>query len=266
MANMNPTNIGALFNQAHDNGELSNAALQALSIDADIGAQIQAGLGIAPDDVPSSEVILVSIMPDDSGSIQQFGNAELVRQGHNIVLDALKKAKHKDGVLVHCRYLNGFVLYPYVLLDQAVEMDRSNYDPNMGTPLYDQTAVLLGTVLAKTLEFEQSGVPVRTVSLIISDGADAGSTRQSPKSVRGIVEDMLRKENHIIAAMGIDDGYTDFRAVFGQMGIQNQWILTTKNTDREIRKAFQLFSQSAIRASAGAAGFRQSLAGGFAVP
>ena len=101
-----------LLAAAQEDGELSDAAMAALSI-PDLGAQIQAGLGVHPDDVPASEVVLVTMMPDDSGSIRFGSNAQAVRDGHNLVLDALAASKQKDGVLAHTRYLNGNVLYPY---------------------------------------------------------------------------------------------------------------------------------------------------------
>ncbi len=255
--------IEDLFQEAHDEGDLSAQSLKALTIDADIGSQIQAGLGIAPDDVPSSEVVLVTMMPDDSGSIRFGGNAEAVRSGHNLVLEALLQSKQRDDVLVHTRYLNGFVLYPYRKLADAVRMTTANYDPNQGTPLYDQAVVLLGTVLAKAREFERSGVPARTVTLLITDGADMHSTTQTPASVRAVVEDLLKMESHIVAAMGIHDGSTDFRKVFRAMGVPDQWILTPGNTQSEVRKAFQAFSQSAVRASQGAGSFSRAALGGF---
>src|SRR5437867_2378312 len=130
--------IEDLFEAAHEDGDLSSESLRALTVNADIGAQIQAGLGVAPDDVPSSEVVLVTMMPDDSGSIRFGGNAEAVRGGHNLVLESLLQSKQKEDVLVHCRYLNGFVLYPYRKLADAVRMTNQNYQPNLGTPLYDQ--------------------------------------------------------------------------------------------------------------------------------
>lgn len=253
-------NLNALFQAAQADGVLSNASMQALNI-VDIGAQIQAGLGTPVDDVMASEVVLVTIMPDDSGSIRFAGNGAVVRAGHNTVLDTLATSPQQDQILVHNRYLNGQVLYPYCPVDQAIRMDQHNYDPNLGTPLYDQTLVLLATVLAKAQSFIDNGVPVRTVSLIITDGADAHS-RRSVREVKGMVEDMLRTEDHIIAAMGIEDGQTDFKQVFREMGLRDQWILTPGNSQNEIRKAFQLFSQSALRASQSAASFNSL--GGFA--
>lgn len=253
--------VEALLERAQEDGTLSRAGAQALDV-MDLGAQIQAGLGVAVDDVASSEVILVAMMPDDSGSIRFAGNAAAVRQGHNLVLDALGGCRQSDDVFVHTRYLNGHVLCPYTPVKRAVRMDEHNYDPNLGTPLYDQTVVLLGTVLAKAQEFADSGVPARTITLLITDGADAGSQRARASHVRALVTDMLRAENHIVAAMGIDDGSTDFRAVFRDMGIPDAWILTPGSSDDQVRRAFQVFSQSAVRASQ-SAGFSRSALGGF---
>ena len=239
-----------LLLNAHRDGVLGTQALQSLNV-VDIGAQIQAGLGVSVDDVEASEVVLVTMMPDDSGSIRFSGNAEAVRAGHNLVLDALVASKQRDGVLVHTRYLNGTVLCPYAPLDRAVRMTRGNYDPCQGTPLYDQTVVLLGTVLAKAQEFADNGVASRTVTLLISDGADQHSSRSTAAEVAAICRDMERAENHIVAALGVSDGATDFRAVFREMGIRDEWILTVRNSASEIRRAFQVFSQSAVAAAGG---------------
>ena len=260
------TNLNDLFQTAQAEGLLSTASFQSLNV-PDIGAQIQAGLGISVDDVTASEAVLVTIMPDDSGSIRFSGNAPVVRAGHNTVIDALRSSKQQDNILAHTRYLNGTVLYPYCPVAQAIAMDSQNYDPNRGTPLYEQTIVLLGTVLAKAREFEDNGVPVRTVTLLITDGADEHSGRTTAKQVKTLVEDMLRAENHIIAAMGIDDGgHTDFRQVFKSMGIRDEWILTPGNSQKEIHRAFQVFSQSAIAASQSAGSFSQTSLGGFGTP
>jgi hypothetical protein len=63
--------------------------------------------------------------------------------------------------------------------------------------------------------------------------------------------------------MGIDDGRTDFRQVFGGMGFHDRWILTPANTPTEIRAAFGTFSQSAVRASQAVGSFSATAMGGF---
>ena len=103
-------------------------------------------------------------------------------------------------------------------------------------------------MIAKAEELAQAGIAVRTVTLIITDGGDYGSTRCKPADVAALVTDMLAQENHIVAAMGISDGTTDFKKVFRAMGIPDRWILTPGNSASEIRRAFQVFSQSAVRA------------------
>src|SRR5690606_15397100 len=129
-------------------------------------------------------------MPDDSQSIAFANNTDAVRDGHNFVLEALGASKQSGEVLAHTRYLNGDVLFPYTQLAHAVKMTPANYDPRRATPLFDQSVVLLGTVVAKAQELAQAGIAVRTVTLIITDGADCGSTRCRAADVAAIVADM----------------------------------------------------------------------------
>jgi hypothetical protein len=243
--------VKKLLADAHARGALSLKSKAALDV-VDVGIQIQAGLGVTIDDVAASEVVLLTMMPDDSSSIAAAGNAAAVRDGHNLVLEALKASKQAGEVLAHTRYLNGHVLCPYTALDHAVAMTKANYDPNQGTPLYDQAVVVLGTVIAKAQELAQAGIAVRTLTLIITDGEDCKSQHCSAKDVKAIVADMLAQENHVVAAMGIGDP-RQFRGVFGEMGIVDRWILTPGNSASEVRRAFHVFSQSAVRASQGMA-------------
>ncbi len=78
MNNNSTPNLNNLFQTAQDEGLLSQASMQALNV-IDLGAQIQAGLGVNVDDVTASEVVLVTIMPDDSGSIRFSGNTSPVK-------------------------------------------------------------------------------------------------------------------------------------------------------------------------------------------
>ncbi len=265
MSNSAP-NVSQLFQSAHQAGDLTAASMQALNV-PDLGAQIQDALGMPALDVQASEVFLVAVLIDDSGSIRFVqGNSAAVCLGHNEVLRALRDSKQDDSILVHARYLNGTILYPFCPLAQAIEMTSGNYNPSGGTPLYEQSVNLLGTVLAKAQEFADNGVPVRTASLIVTDGNDESDRRKTEKDVSTIALDMQRRETHIIGAMGIKDGKTDFGEVFRSMGIQDQWILTPDNTPSEIRKAFGAFSKSAVRASQSAQSFSQSAMGGFGAP
>jgi len=254
--------INGLLGAARQTGAISAASANVLTA-VDIGDRIREGLGMGADDVQASDAILVTLLIDDSGSIRMAGNSQAVRDGYNGCLDALKDAKQERNLLVQTAYLNGGILNPYSLRASAPRMDPQNYNPNGGTPLHEATIVTLGRVIAKAQEFADSGLPVRTVTLIVTDGA-ATDTHRTADEVRTVVRDMLKKEIHIVAGMGIDDGSTDFRRVFREMGIRDEWILTPGSTPSEIRRAFQVFSRSAVRASQNAANFGTTLAGGFA--
>ena len=256
----------ALFANATADGTLSDDALAAIQVH-DLGADFQAALGVSVDDIVASEVTLVSLLIDDSSSIRSSGNEPVVRDGHNLVLEALRQSKQRDGILVMCRYLNGTLLTPYTAADQAPLMDSTNYRAVGGTPLYDESVVTLAAVLAKHQELVDNGIACRSVTLIATDGADYGSVRSNAADVKKLVNDMQRSESHIIAFMGIDDGHTDFRQVAENMGIDADWILVPGNTPSEIRKAFAMFSKSTQRASQSAATFSQTaMGGGFAAP
>jgi len=266
----NSTNLSQLL----DDSGLDNETVGAMQLTADtLGPAIQAGFGtVSLDDVTTSEVVLVTMLVDDSGSIHFAGNSDVVREGCNAVVAALKGSKQSDGVLITCRYLNDDggnhgVLYPYVTLDGARLLDTHNYNPNGGTPLYDQTAVTLTAVAAKMAEFEAGGVPARAVTLIVTDGADQHSRRHDAGDIAKMVGGMLRSEAHIIAGMGIEDSSSghgvDFRKVFREMGLLDEWVLTPGDTPQEIRQAFQVFSQSAVRASQSGSFSKVALGGGF---
>lgn len=260
-----------------DDADLDDQATQSMMLTADtLGPAIMAGLGdVTLDDITTSEVVLVTMVIDDSSSIRFVtGNTEAVRDGTNKMVEALQDAKQSASVLISCRFLNNApgtnfgVLYPYRPLSGAELLTPSNYNPSGGTPLYDQTAITLTGVAAEMAKYEQGGVAARALTVIVTDGADAGSYQHTAQSVNHIVSGLLRTEQHIIAGMGIaDNGYTDFQQVFREMGIPDDWILTPGNTPSEIRNAFLLVSQSAVRASqAVGGGFSQVALGGFNTP
>ncbi len=231
----------------------------------DIGNQIMAGFGLDPDNFQSSECLLVSLLIDDSGSIESAGNTQAIIDGHNSIIAEFKNAKNANDILVHTRYINGNILYPYSSLDDVIMMTNRNYCPSGYTPLYDQSIIFLGTILSKSQQFEQDyAIPTRTISLILTDGADVGSIKHD-SDVKLIMSDILKLENHIISGIGVDDHSTNFKKVFSNMGILPKFIKTIGDDPKEIRRELGLWSKSAIRASQTAANFSAAAAGGFTI-
>ncbi|HYT43252.1 MAG TPA: vWA domain-containing protein [Methylomirabilota bacterium] len=262
---MSDVDITSLLNDAVQEGGLDNNSLQFINNTFDdIGSRIQAGLGTAADSITSSETVLVSVCVDDSGSMAgSKGQAAI--DGTNAVVSALMDSKQKSNILFSSRLLNGRIICPFNPLEQSVSLTQNNYVPRGMTPLYDETLVMMATIAAKVQDCAANGIPVRSVSLIVTDGANT-SGRSSISRVEQIIKGMLQQENHIVAAMGIGANQTEkntFRTIFEQMGIPTNWILTPDNSPTEIRRAFAVFSNSAVRASQNAASFSKTLAGGF---
>ena len=255
-----------LIQTAYNEGDLSAGSLSALNKVADLGNVIQQGLGIDPSLMPASEVVLVSLLVDDSSSIRFGGNEQSMRDGFNGMKDSLEASKQQDNIIVMTRFVNGKLHCSYVPLIDLEKLTVKNYQGNGGTPLYDETVKLLGTVIAKTKEFENNGIQVRSITLLATDGEDCGSNHSTASDVEKLIKEMLSKEKHIIAAMGFDNGQCDFKQVFTEMGIPDQWQLTAASSASEIRKAFQVFSRSATSASKSAANFATASAGGFGTP
>ncbi|MEK7648677.1 MAG: hypothetical protein AAB400_02030 [Patescibacteria group bacterium] len=251
-----------VFKELADEGELTADALRTLQI-IDYGAQIKDAMGISVDDVEASETTIVTLLLDDSSSIEHAGNTRVLIDGTNLTLKALKDSKQASGILMHVEALNKGTYSPYVLIDNIAPLTGTTFRPYGNTPLYDKAAIVLGRSLAKKKEFADNNVPTRTITVIITDGADVGSSQHTPATIKHVVDSMLRQEEHLILAMGIDDGQTNFRRIFAEMGIPDACILTPGNSPSEIRKCFQFVSQSAVRASQNAAAFSNIKTGGF---
>jgi hypothetical protein len=170
-----------------------------------------------------------------------------------------------------CRYLNDApgvtdhgVLYPIRPLAGVIRLDAQNFVPRGATPLYDTIAAGLTASAAKMAELEQGGVAVRGVTAVITDGANNTSRQyRDPADLKPMVEGLLRSEQHIVLAVGVSDGQTDFRRAFGAMGIPDRCVLTPKNTKSEFRHAMGTVSQSVVRASQSPGSFSQVALGGF---
>ena len=122
---------------------------------------------------------------------------------------------------------------------------------------------MLAKMIAKVQEYSDEGIAVRTATLIVTDGNDQHSSKYGAADCKALIQDLLAMEMHIVAGMGIDDGKTDFKAVFNEMGIEDKWILTPGDDAGEIRKNFAVFSKSASEASQNSTSFSQVAGGGF---
>jgi hypothetical protein len=218
----------------------------------------------APTYLEQDNVIYIAVVPDDSASIageNKLGkdNTQDVIGGHNAIIDALQASKEKDRILFKTQYLNSdYILNDWVPLYEAKRLSTDNFKPEGGTPLYDKTILLLGSVVLERARAKKRGQDARWGILVVSDGDDTVSSRKA-EEVKIILDNMRERGELLvncepdnrhagsIAFMGIDDGTTDFEKIARSMGIY--WILRADRLNpREMRRAFNTFSEQLISA------------------
>lgn len=210
----------------------------------------------------ASEVLLVAILVDDSISVAP--NVGEICFGYGQMLKALRAESATADVQVHTRALNRGILSPYTPLASTGELATQGYGGSAlrpTTPLYLQSLLTLGTVIAKTREEEARGAMVRTFTLIITDGEDNRSGDITASHVRVLVADMLEfATNHIVAGMGVGER-VNFYDVFESMGVPKGWILTTGADVDTLQAKFRAISRSLGLAASSEAGFAQLAVG-----
>ena len=244
---------------------------KALMLDASTVRQVEKSSGVSPNEYRESEVNIVTIVPDDSGSIFEehydtdgvtlVSNAPLIMAGHNEIIAALCGVRPKGRILVSCQYLNGKVLYPYDYVEKVPQMTPANFTDGGGTPLFARGIPVLTGVAAKAKEFEDKGISVRTWTFFMSDGGNTGPHVQ--KNVADLIRSM-NSESHMVLALGVNDGSTDFHAVYASMGIKPANVLVATNDPKAIRAKLRMASQSAVAFNSPGATGNSGTLGGFA--
>jgi hypothetical protein len=208
--------------------------------------------------------LIVTPIVDDSSSINACGNTDAIIGGHNGYIEKMRK--QTGNILVGTRYLNGSWLNKHRPPAQAILMSRENYDTRHGTPLYDQGVAALNEVREISSDIRRSGIDVFDMTVFFSDGCDEKSIQYRADDVRRIVEAMIETKKSIVAAIAVEDGHTDFYAVFRSMGIPEQWIDVIRRNKQEIHRSFDTMTDLASNASMSGDDFTQTSIGGFRKP
>lgn len=255
-SNQGAGEIQAILGEAAAEGVISPGSLQVIDIDDTVLAG--AG-GIDIDEIVATEVILMTFIYDDSGSISFAGLAGSVIIGQNEMIDSIAVSKQKDGILMAQWKLGSAaeLVHSYLPIDQAAKLDGSNYDPRSGTALYDVWLDALAANVAYAQKLRSGGIPVRSIAAIITDGMNEHSRKYDIGDCRRVNQELLMSEQFALAFVGVGNSQSDedrFRQVALEMGFPDGSILTASGmTEQErksaMRRVFGLVSQSAIRAS-----------------
>jgi len=238
-----------LIQSAKTRGTLSARSTDALA-QPPIATQVQAALLRSYSVAKAGKLLLITLMPDDSGSMLGLKQGSVIA-GHKELLEDMKRGPEGKRTMLQTRYLNGRTLNPFGPLDVCLPLSIDNYRCVLGTPLFEQALVMLGTVMAKTEELTSLGVQVRTASLLMTDGLSTESTEENKSTlsaeVASVIKDMRRVGDHIVAGMGFTLSERDmaYRDVFLKMGIESHHIFPAASRE-EILRAFRVFRRSAV--------------------
>ena len=253
--------LAGSLERLHQKGDLADQSSKALEA-PNVKAAIARGLG---ERSSADELLLATILVDDSMSIAAHINE--IRGGHNNMLAALQNTTTSAEVRVQTRAFTQGILSPYRPIAQAMVLDERTFSGRslaQYTPLYQQSVITLGTVMAKTQDEESRGAKVRTFTLIITDAEDNRSRDITAKDVHCIITDMTQyMTNHIVAGMGVGERpeARGFGQIFSDMGIQKRWQFTSACTSEEIRKEFERIVNDLQLAAASETEFLQLTAG-----
>ncbi len=257
------SDLHSLFSSAQAAGVLTTESSCLLS--GHLGPVVVAGAaGLAAEHIVASDVTLVTVLIDKSSSIGSADLEDAVRTGQNALCDAFAGSKERDGILLALWTFHheAEVVHSYLPVEDAVRLDDRNYRAGGATHLYDTFCDALAANVAYAETLRASGTPCRSVVVVITDGADYGSSRKAADCAR-LARDLLASEQYVLAFVGV--GGDDFRAVAKKMGIPDGCVLVQKDaTPSGMRQVFQMVSRSAIRASKGL--IRPGTTAGFFAP
>jgi hypothetical protein len=250
-----------LFQNAAQSGDISPGSAAILG---GLSARINRTLSTLSVTPAVTELLQVCMLLDNTPSMEHKNNHLGVIEGHNLVVDALLQAKGVDSVETlsalinpNARYAQRITgdsdLFQWVALSASPRLDKTGFIHGSGTPLYDRCLETLGSVIARTMWWEDNyGVQTRSVTLLMTDGGN-NDGRANAADVSKVVKDMLRAEKHKIYFMGVDSIGIDFREIGREMGIPDEYIDVVERDPKTIRAKFQVFSQSAVALAGNAA-------------
>lgn len=241
-------NLDDLFQSAQDDG-LTDDTLDLVVSNLN-GPTMMAAVGVPLHQLASNEVTLAMNIIDMSGSMAPFADT-LIRAYNEDYLAAMSSSTAADDILVSTILFNQDVtlLHGYLPLLDASPLTRQVYDPDNMTALYDAVAAGLTNMVLYAQQLRQSGVMVRCLVIVYSDGADNASKQQA-KDVRRASLELLKQEIYTLAYVGFKSGginEQELRQLSDDIGFPD--ILVAGLSHSELRRIFHLASMSTIRVS-----------------
>ncbi|MCB8968373.1 MAG: VWA domain-containing protein [Ardenticatenaceae bacterium] len=253
-------NLDDLFQSARDDGLTDNTLN--LVISNLNGPTMMGPVGTPLDQLASNEVTLAMNIIDMSGSMSPHA-ADLMRAYNDHYLAAMENSTAVDDILISTILFNDAVtlLHGYVNLHDADRLTPNLYQPYGATALYDAIAGGLTNMVLYAQQLRQSGVMVRCLVIVYTDGEDNAS-KQRARDIRHTTAELLKQEIYTLAFVGFVAGQQQMgfrtgsqpdpvRKMADEIGFTE--ALTANLNESELRRIFHLASMSTVRVSQGGA-------------
>ncbi len=240
-------NLDDLFQSAQDDG-LTSQTMDLVVANLN-GPTMATSVGTSLDQLASNEVTLAMNIMDMSGSMSSHA-ADLIRAYNNDYLEAMRHSTAVDDILVSTILFNDQIelLHGYMPLPDISSLSRTRYNPSGTTALYDAVASGLTNMVLYAQQLRQSGVMVRCIVIVYSDGGDNASAQRA-QDIRKAAEDLLKHEIYTLAYVGFSSGNNkaELRRMAAKIGFPD--VLMAGLSHEELRRIFHLVSMSTVRVS-----------------
>ena len=225
------------------------------------GPTMTQAVGVGLDQLGTSAVTLTMNIIDMSGSMMPFA-AELSRAYNQDYLQALTASPAADDILVSTILFEDKVelLHGYVNPADAHPLTDAVYRPRGTTALYDALAGGLTNMVIYSQQLRQSGINVRCIVLVYTDGQDNASKNRA-RDIKKTVEELLDQEIYSFALVGFVPGSKrplgfktaaqsdPVRVMAAELGFREAWNAGLNPAD--LSRLFYLASQSTVQVSRG---------------
>ena len=214
------------------------------------GPTMTGAVGVGLSQLATNEVTLAMNILDMSGSMGPHA-ADLIHAYNHEYLAAMAGSTAADDILISTILFDDAVtlFHGYVNLQDAPLLDQRVYTPNGTTALYDAVAAGMTNMVLYAQTLRQSGVMVRCIVIVYSDGEDNAS-RQTAAAVRRAAQELLKHEMYTLAYVGFRTGgigARELQRLADTIGFPD--ILIAGISHADLRQIFHLASQSTIRVS-----------------
>lgn len=241
-------NLDDLFQSAQDDGLTDDT--MGLVIANLNGPTMTQPVGVGLDDLATNDVTLAMNILDMSGSMFPFA-ADLIRAYNDDYLTAMSGSTAADDILVSTILFDDEVelFHGYVNLKDAPPLTRAVYQPDGSTALYDAVAAGLTNMVLYAQQLRQSGVMVRCIVIVYTDGEDNASKQQA-SAVKRAAQELLKHEMYTLAYVGFSTqnlSEAELRKQASRIGFPD--VLVAGLSHEALRRIFHLVSVSTVRVS-----------------